>query len=104
MDFEKLESALKNATAELDKAKEQFYKEVGLEVFEVVNGAKLRWTKKTPTVDGVYWMKKPQMDAEIVLIDGLSVYYMMTEWSEWLSELPEGCEWAGPIPMPQDAE
>ena len=63
----------------------------------------LTWTKETPTVSGVYWLKNPNSDAEeIVLLDGLSVYYMMTEWFESLSELPDGCEWAGPLTLPKE--
>lgn len=109
MDFEKLESALKNATAELDKAKEQFYKEVGHEVFEVVNAAKLRWTEDVPKVPGWYWMKHQRGSVEIVRLEyyldiDFTVSYTDTECSDRLSEVDKHTMWAGPIPQPQDAE
>lgn len=106
MDFDKLKSALKNATAELDKAKEQFYKEVGHEVFEVVNAAKLRWTKKTPTVPGVYWLKAHLVSIVEVCLDCNRKLIVLFPGSDEYTPLGllKKCEWCGPITQPQDAE
>ena len=106
MDFEKLESALKDITDEIKKTNEQFYKEVAHEIFEVVNGAKLRWTKEQPKVPGFYWITLGNgMVVEVCKNNKgeLVVFYPGSKIEDDISCLGD-YEWAGPIPKPQDAE
>lgn len=102
MDFEKLESTVK-------KVIKESYDKLSLEVFEIVNETKLRWTEEVPDTPGWYWAKWPGGGAEIVHIveypgTNLTVFYMDSEISSKLSEIDKRIMWAGPIPQPQDAE
>ena len=66
----------------------------------------LTWTKKTPTVPGVYWLKAHIVSIVEVCLDcnrKLIVLFPGSDEYTPLGLLKE-CEWCGPIPQPQDAE
>jgi len=64
----------------------------------------LKWTKEKPTEIGWYWRMdcRPEsisvsgIEIEIVFVGLCCGKLMISNWG-----LPEGYEWAGPIPEPQ---
>ena len=61
----------------------------------VRGGCDLRWTNEPPTVPGFYWWRAKNIPPTVasVITKGEIDY-----WHR------EDCEWAGPLPQPQDAE
>lgn len=67
------------------------------------------WTNETPTVPGQYWLGKgwlnPPEVVQIGMLDGCQGLHCQIQGSEQQTPLSsmDGCEWAGPIPLPADA-
>ena len=67
----------------------------------------LKWTKSLPTEVGHYWIKGPPVGRTIVRVYepyvSKQLYFYRDGWfPRTLDNCPGGCEWAGPLPEPDD--
>lgn len=63
----------------------------------------LAWTERQPTEAGFYWMRYPD-DAErqalMVYVSTITLKASVRVFTGSWMDMPEGCQWAGPLPMP----
>ena len=66
----------------------------------------MKWTKELPTQEGMYFFRGPRMKRRVVEVyvepyDGHLMAKGVNIFHE-VSRLPPECQWAGPIPEPEE--
>jgi hypothetical protein len=59
----------------------------------------MKWTKEKPTKPGWYWKRRQYFTPEIS-VDYVRDYAGKLCIMNW--EIPDDCEWAGPLKVPED--